>query len=64
MTRRGQLLFFKWKEIDNMKKKNLIKRILDYQFPWTRKLAEKEARENKLLIAALKGDEEEFWKIY
>ena len=47
-----------------MKKKNLIKRILDYQFPWNKKFAEEEARKTKLMIAALKGDEEEFWKIY
>lgn len=50
------------------KKTNLIKRILDYEFPWTRNLARKMERQDSLMIAVFKvlksGDEEEFWKVW
>ena len=46
------------------KKKSLIKRIWDYQFPWNKSFAKEERRRTELLVAALKGDEEEFWRTW
>ena len=59
----------KMKEVENMeKKKSLIRRILDYKFPWNRNFARKMERQDSLMIALFKvlksGDEEEFWKVW
>jgi hypothetical protein len=55
----------KEREVENMeKKKSLIRRILDYQFPWNKSFAREERRRTELLVAALKGDEEEFWRAW
>jgi hypothetical protein len=53
------------RRVENMeKKKSLIRRIWGYEFPWTKSLEKKLDRQNALMIAALKGDEEEFWKAW
>ena len=50
------------------KKKSLIRRILDYKFPWNRNFAREMERQDALMIALFKvlksGDEEEFWKAW
>ena len=54
------------REIENMEKKkpSLIKGILDYQFPWNKSFAREERRRTELMVAALKGDEKEFWRAW
>lgn len=46
------------------KKPSLIKGILDYQFPWNKSFAREERRRTELMVAALKGDEKEFWRAW
>ena len=46
------------------KKTSLIKRILDYQFPWNKSFARAERERTELMVAALKGDKEEVWRVW
>jgi hypothetical protein len=51
-------------ELSTEKDKSLIRRILDYQFPWNKSFARAERERTELMVAALKGDKEEVWKVW